>query len=145
MSENVKKEYDMQQREILKLVKKKGVLVKKMDVKDHFLLDSPHIGYKKGIGSVFVKGRFGKPNSVYVVYEDFDGSIKYYDYPQSESTYRKRFMPLLILLLSYITTFAITLIKGFDSAIEFVLYFITINLILNVIYIVFSFKKARRR
>lgn len=132
------------ERELLKLVKKKGVLVKKMDVKDDFLLDTPHIEYKKSLGSVFVKGRFGKPNSVYVVYEDFDRSIKYYDYPQSqykESAFRNRFMPLLIVLMSYLAMLVITLIKGkgADSILEFVLYFLMINLILNLCYVAFSF------
>lgn len=74
--------YDLHLKQLLKLVKKKGVLVKRMEVEDDFLFDRPTTKYKKDLGAVTVKGIFGKVKSVYVVYEDFDGSIKYYDYPQ---------------------------------------------------------------
>ena len=76
-------EYDLHLKQLLKVVKKKGILVKKMKVEDHFLFDKPSTEYKKNLGAVQVKNIFGKIKSVYVVYEDFDGSIKYYDYPQS--------------------------------------------------------------
>lgn len=70
---------------LLKLVKTKGVLVKKMKVGDSFTFDRPadEDKYKKNLGTVPVKDFFGKKiKNVYLVYEDYDGSIKYYDYPQ---------------------------------------------------------------
>lgn len=77
--------YLEKQKELLKLVKKKGVLVKRMKVRDDFLIDRPpNELYKKNLGAVEVWDLFKrKIKSVYVVYEDFDGTIKYYDYPQS--------------------------------------------------------------
>lgn len=79
------KEYDLALKKLLKLVKKKGVLVKKMKVEDHFLFNKPSTEYKKSLGAVPVKNVFGNIKSVYDVYEDFDGSIKYYEYPQRKS------------------------------------------------------------
>lgn len=38
--------------------------------------------YKKDLGAVPVKNIFGRITHVYMVYEDYDGTIKYYDYPQ---------------------------------------------------------------
>lgn len=73
-------------KELLRFAKR-GVLVKKMKKSDDFLSGSSakeqHKKYKMCIGTV-IKYSFLKKKikSVYVIYEDFDGSIKYYDYPQ---------------------------------------------------------------
>ena len=74
-------------KQLLKLVKKKGILVKRMEVGDSILFDRPPNDlYKRNLGAVEVYDLFRrKIKSVYVVYEDFDGSIKYYDYPQRKS------------------------------------------------------------
>lgn len=74
------------EKELLRFVKK-GILVKKMKKSDNFDIDSRTKKrlkkYKMCIGTV-IKYSFFKKNvkNVYVIYEDFDGSIKYYDYPQ---------------------------------------------------------------
>lgn len=75
-----KNSYEIYLKELLKLVKTKGVLVKKMEYGDNFLFSRPSSEYKKYLGAVPVKNFFGKITHVYTVYEDFDGSIKYYDY-----------------------------------------------------------------
>lgn len=76
--------YLTKQKRLLKLVRTKGVLVKKMEVGDDFLLDRPPNDlYKSNLGAVEVWDLFRRRiKSVFVVYEDFDGSIKYYEYPQ---------------------------------------------------------------
>lgn len=139
------KAYDLH---LKQLVRKKGVLVKRMEVRDSFLFDRPTTEYRKNLGAVSVKGGvFAKKiKSVYVVYEDFDGSIKYYEYPQyKQSTYMKGFMPsLFILLMTFIAMLVIDINKGFDSIFEFALYLIMINLTINVIFVVFSVRKAKR-
>lgn len=114
---------------------------------DSFFLKNQLLKYKKNLGVVPVRGIFGKIKSVYVVYEDFDGSIKYYDHPQNkQSTLNmKVFMPVVILLMTFIATLIIDNIIGFDSVIEFALYLIVINLILNVSYVVFTVRKAKRK
>ena len=93
MSRNIKitPEYDKRQKELLKLVKKKGNLVKRMENGEDFSFDRPQDDlYKKNLGAVEVWDLFKrKIKSVYVVYEDFDGSIKYYDYPQRVSKRRR--------------------------------------------------------
>lgn len=54
-----------------------------MEVGDSILFDRPPNDlYKRNLGAVEVYDLFRRMiKSVYVVYEDFDGSIKYYDYP----------------------------------------------------------------
>lgn len=75
-------EYNLFLKKLLKLVKTKGILVKKMSIGDDFLFSKPTEKYKKHLGAVPVTNLFGNIKHVYLVYEDFDGSIKYYDYPQ---------------------------------------------------------------
>ena len=84
MINKIKAEHDLYLKKLLKLVKSKGILVKKMNKGDSFLfVKPPNDKYKKNLGAVPVKGILSKKiKHVYVVYEDFDGSIKYYDYPQ---------------------------------------------------------------
>lgn len=65
------------EKELLQLVKKG----------DNFLLDSSmlerHDMYKKNLGAVPIYSLFKKKiKSVYVIYETFDGTIIYYEYPQ---------------------------------------------------------------
>lgn len=73
-------------KELLGFVKR-GILVKKMKKSDNFDIDSSTKErlekYKMCIGTA-IKYSFFKKNvkNVYAIYEDFDGSIKYYDYPQ---------------------------------------------------------------
>lgn len=38
--------------------------------------------FKKDLGVTYYKDLLGNITHVYLVYEDFDGSIKYFDYPQ---------------------------------------------------------------
>ncbi|SEU22310.1 hypothetical protein SAMN05443270_3468 [Lacrimispora sphenoides] len=78
-------EYDLFKKNLLKTVKVKGVLVKKMNKSDNFLLDASTQAklYKTSLGAVEKYGFLHKKiKHVYVVYEDFDNTIKYYDYPQ---------------------------------------------------------------
>lgn len=79
----MKKLQPFTEKELLKLAKK-GTLVKKLDKGTNFSIDTRKImhKYKKCVGTVPVYTLFKKITSVYVIYEDFDGTIKYYDYPQ---------------------------------------------------------------
>ena len=76
-----KSEYDLNSAKLLQLVKAKGILVKTMEKGETFI-SIRHEEYKKDLGAVSIKNIFGNITHVYLVYEDFDGSIKYYDYPQ---------------------------------------------------------------
>ena len=76
-----KSEYDLHMGELLKLVKTKGVLVETMKKGNSFVFEKRE-QYKRDLGVVPVKNIFGNITNVYAVYEDYDGSIKYYDYPQ---------------------------------------------------------------
>lgn len=76
-----KSEYNIYLDKLLKAVRRKGVLVKTMPPGTSFLIEKRE-QYKKELGAVPVKNILGKIINVYLVYEDFDGSIKYYDYPQ---------------------------------------------------------------
>lgn len=67
--------------ELYQVIKDKGQLVKVMEKTDNYLL-SPFKCYKKHLGVVPIRDKYGNISHVYVAYEDFDGSIKYYDYPQ---------------------------------------------------------------
>jgi len=78
-------EYDLFKKKLLQVVKTKGILVKRMNKSDNFLLDTSIQAnlYKKSLGAVEKYDFFRKKiKHVYVVYEDFDNTIKYYDYPQ---------------------------------------------------------------
>lgn len=68
-------------KELLKRIKKEGELVQTMPKGAGFLNDT-RTQYRKNLGAVAVKNIFGGVTNVYVAYEDFDGSLKYYDYPQ---------------------------------------------------------------
>ena len=76
-----KDKYELYLDDLLKTVKQKGILVETMPKGTKFLFDTRK-EYKKQLGAVPVKNNFGNVTNVYVVYEDFDGSIKYYDYPE---------------------------------------------------------------
>ena len=84
-------EYDSYLKNLLKLVKKKGILAETMKKGTSFL-GVKHKQYKANLGAVTVKNIFGDVTNVYVVYEDYDGSIKYYDYPQITYKYVKRML-----------------------------------------------------
>jgi hypothetical protein len=77
-----KTDYDIYLENLLKEINKRGILVKVMKKEDNFILES-FTCYKKNIGAVPIKDVQGNITNVYVAYEDFDGSIKYYDYPQN--------------------------------------------------------------
>lgn len=77
----VQSENDKYSEQLLCLIKEKGVLVKIMSKGTSFLLDT-HTEYKKNLGAVSIKDKKGNVTNVYVAYEDFDGSIKYFDYPE---------------------------------------------------------------
>ncbi|BAL01861.1 hypothetical protein OBV_p-00060 (plasmid) [Oscillibacter valericigenes Sjm18-20] len=68
-------------KKMLKLVKSKGVLVEIMEKGTPFIF-TMHPEYKNDLGAVAIKNLFGVITDVYLAYEDFDGTIKYYDYPQ---------------------------------------------------------------
>lgn len=72
------------EKRLLKLVKTKGKLVTRMPIGTDFLVTRPsdENKYKKDLGAVCKKNWHGIITNVYIIYEDFDGSIKYYDYPQ---------------------------------------------------------------
>lgn len=72
------------EKRLLKLVKTKGKLVTRMPIGTDFLVTSPsdENKYKKDLGAVCKKNWHGVITNVYIIYEDYDGSIKYYDYPQ---------------------------------------------------------------
>lgn len=78
---NNKDNYNMYLDNLLKTIKKKGILVETMEKGTPFLFVKRE-QYKKNMGAVPVKNIFGTITHVYVAYEDYDGSIKYYDYPQ---------------------------------------------------------------
>lgn len=62
-------------------IEHEGILVKTMSTKDDFLaFEAP--GYKRELGAVPIENENGKICSVYVAYEDFDGTVKYYNFPQ---------------------------------------------------------------
>ncbi|MDO7285922.1 hypothetical protein Q5W88_21700 [Shouchella clausii] len=63
-------EYDLFLKKLLKVVKKKGILVKRMKVEDdfHFNYFNKPTEYRKCLGAVPVKGFFGNLKSVYLVY-----------------------------------------------------------------------------
>lgn len=88
---NIKKktEYELYSDNLLKRVKKEGILVETMD-KDSFTPFIIRKQYKKDLGSITKSNWRGDITNVYSVYEDFDGSVKYYDYPQSTRKERKR-------------------------------------------------------
>lgn len=70
---------------LLDVVKDKGILVEIMKPEDNFLLKTKiHNEYKEFLGAVPVKDKSDNITNVYVVYEDYDGSIKYYDFPQCD-------------------------------------------------------------
>ena len=84
-----KSEYDLYLERLLKTVKKKGILVETMEKGTPF----PFVKreqYKKQLGAVPVKNAFGDITNVYLVYEDFDDTIRYYDYPQFSERGLKR-------------------------------------------------------
>ena len=66
----------------IKEVKKRGILVETFEKGTSFIFCKRE-QYKKELGAVPVINMFGKITNVFVVYEDFDGSIKYYNYPQN--------------------------------------------------------------
>lgn len=76
-----KSEYDLYLENLLKIVKTRGILVEKMPKGTPFVFEKRE-QYKNDLGTVSVKNIFGNITNVYMVYEDIDGSIKYYDYPQ---------------------------------------------------------------
>lgn len=85
-----KSEYNLYLEELLRRIKKEGILVKTMPKGIVFLFDT-RTQYAKNLGAVTVKNIFGNITNVYVAYEDFDGSIKYYDFPQyTKSELRKK-------------------------------------------------------
>jgi len=76
-----KTDYDIYLENLLDTVKRKGILVEVMEPGTS-CLSVRRDQYKKNLGAVPVKNIFGNITNVYVVYEDYDGSIKYYDYPE---------------------------------------------------------------
>lgn len=76
---NKKNEYDTYLDELLKRVKREGILVQTMPKETEFLYRTK-TQYKKKLGTIPIRNIFGNVTNVYVVYEDFDGSLKYYDY-----------------------------------------------------------------
>ena len=84
---NIKSEtndsYEKYLNKLLEIVKEKGILVETMKLEDSFLLKTKaHNEYKEFLGAVPVKDKSDNITNVYVVYEDYDGSIKYYDFSQ---------------------------------------------------------------
>lgn len=87
LKNNIKSEtndsYEEYLNKLLEIVKEKGILVETMKLEDSFLLKTKtHNEYKEYLGAVPVKDKSDNITNVYVVYEDYDGSIKYYDFPQ---------------------------------------------------------------
>lgn len=76
-----KTDYDIYLENLLDTVKRKGILVEVMEPGTSCLFVRRD-QYKKNLGAVPVRNIFGNITNVYVVYEDYDGSIKYYDYPE---------------------------------------------------------------
>lgn len=88
--ENKKNEYDTYSNELLTRIKREGILVQTMPKGTEFLFDEK-TQYKKDLGAIPIRNIFGNITNVYVAYEDFDGSLKYYDYPQySKRDIKKR-------------------------------------------------------
>jgi hypothetical protein len=82
---NKRLEYYLHKKKLLWLVKTRGVLIEKKKTSDSFLLEDIKQAekYKRSLGAVEKYDFFHKKiKHVYVVYEDFDNTIKYYDYPQ---------------------------------------------------------------
>ena len=87
LKNNIKSEtndsYEEYLNKLLEIVKEKGILVETMKLEDSFLLKTKtHNEYKEYLGAVPVKDKSDNITNVYVVYEDYDGSIKYYNFPQ---------------------------------------------------------------
>ena len=79
--ENKKSEYDIFLDELLRLIRKKGILVEVMPKGTDILFDTRK-EYKKHLGAVAIRDKKGNITNTYIAYEDYDGSIKYYDYPK---------------------------------------------------------------
>ena len=58
-----------------------GTLVNIMNRNDNFL-SNPATCYKQYLGAIPILNHENVVTNVYTVYEDFDGTIKYFDYPQ---------------------------------------------------------------
>ena len=81
-SKTIKKsEYDIYLDKLLNLIREKGTLVEVMPKGTSFLFNTRQ-EYKKMLGAVALNDKHGNVTNIYVAYEDFDGSIKYYDYPE---------------------------------------------------------------
>lgn len=65
---------------LIKLFKTKGELVEVMPLGSNFLFCKAK--YKANLGAIYKKNWHGAITNVYLIYEDWDGSVKYYDYPQ---------------------------------------------------------------
>ena len=81
MRKNAYNTYNLYLKNLLKLVRRKGILVETMEKGTPFIFDIRE-QYKKDLGAVPVKNILGRITHVYLVYEDYDDTIKYYDYPQ---------------------------------------------------------------
>lgn len=78
----IKSEYDLYLQELLNLIKEKGILVEVMPKCSSFSFDVPNKVYKRDLGAVPIYDNNRNITNIYVAYEDFDGSVKYYDYPE---------------------------------------------------------------
>lgn len=77
------KNYEASQKMLLRLVKNRGNLVKRMEKEDSFInFIPPADDCKAYMGAVAKKNILGNVTNVYVVYQDFKGNIKYYDFPR---------------------------------------------------------------
>lgn len=72
------------EKRLLKLVKTKGKLVMTMPIGTSILAKRPYDEnkYKTDLGAVCKRNWHGDITNVYLIYEDLDRTIKYYDYPQ---------------------------------------------------------------
>ena len=83
MEENIFVTYNEEITSLLEKIKKEGILVETMEKGTPFSFDfEKHKFYKKALGATYVKDRHGKIINVYIAYQDYHGTIKYYDYPQ---------------------------------------------------------------
>lgn len=68
---------------LLSLIRKQGILVDTYSTNTSISFNYPdETQYKRSLGAVCKKNWRGIVTNIYLVYEDFDNSIKYYDYPQ---------------------------------------------------------------
>jgi len=125
-----KSEYDLNLKNLLETVRKKGILVQIMPKGTSFI-GAKREQYKKDLGAVPVRNILGDITNIYMVYEDFDGTIKYYDYPQYKN---KKNKGLLLGIVFFVSSIVFSII-GFLTQNDNVFYGVILQLFAGVLLV----------